>query len=105
MATECTGEVKYVGTQYRLRASNPMPKKNGGFVLHTFRVEKTDVDTVAYTKFLPGSEQFRGQGGAEGYISANFNRLSDVSGDVFQGKIVYNGTYIDETPFLTGYDT
>jgi hypothetical protein len=95
-------DVKYPGTQYRLRASNPIPKKNGGFVLHTFRVEKNKIEAVAYTESLPGSEQFRGQGGE--YISANFNRLSDVSGGVFQGKIVYNSEFIDEQPFLGPYE-
>jgi hypothetical protein len=98
MAT-CDGEVKYENYQYKLRAATPMPKMGGGFVLHTFGAERNKIYSYAFTKSLPGSEEFRGQGGD--FISANFNRLSDVSGEVFQGKIVDNTEYLDEN-FLLG---
>lgn len=82
------------GESYRLRAGAPMKIRSGGFVLHTFKAELTDVDTYICTESLPGSDQFRGQGG--NYISANFSRLNIKGGDTFQGKIVKNLRYIEE---------
>lgn len=88
-----TGDV-FTGTQYRLRAGPPMPISSGGFVLHTFMAEITDVESYPCAESLPGSEQFRGQKGD--YISANFSRLSIKGGNVFQGKIVRNLRYKEE---------
>ena len=82
------------GERYRLRAGAPMPIRDGGFVLHTFKAELTDVDSYLCTETLPGSDQFRGQGG--NYLSANFSRLNIKGGNTFQGKIVKNLRYIEE---------
>jgi len=49
--------------QYRLRAGAPMPIGNNRFVVHTFMAEKNEIDFVYYTQLLPGSDEFRGQGG------------------------------------------
>jgi len=87
-------EVVYRGRQYRLRAGTPMPISGGGFVLHTFMAEVNDIDLFACTSTLPGSEQFRGQGG--NMMSASFTRLNVKGGDVFSGKIVYSPEYVDE---------
>ena len=88
-------EVVYRGRQYRLRAGTPMPVGGGGsFVLHTFMAEVNDVVMFACTTSLPGSDQFRGQGG--NMMSANFSRIGSRGGDVFSGKIVYAPTYVEE---------
>lgn len=88
------GETVYRGKQYRLRAGAPMPVGGGGFVLHTFMAEINDVDLFACTTSIPGSEQFRGQGG--NMMSANFTRLNTKGGEYFSGKIVYAPTYTEE---------
>jgi hypothetical protein len=84
--------------QYRLRASSPMPVAEGSyggeFVLHTFMAEVSYVDIYECTEYLPGSSQFRGQGG--GLMSASFSRLGDRSGNVFQGRAVHAPEYVDE---------
>lgn len=84
--------------QYRLRASSPMPVAEGSyggeFVLHTFMAEVSYVDIYECTEHLPGSGQFRGQGGS--LMSASFSRLGDRSGNVFQGRVVHAPEYIDE---------
>jgi len=88
-------ETVYRAQQYRLRAGSPMPtQQTGRFVLHTFMAEMNDIDVIACTSTLPGSEDFRGQGGS--MMSANFSRLNIKGGDVFNGKIVYAPEYIDE---------
>lgn len=84
----------FAGQRYRLRAGAPMPIRGGGFVLHTFKAELSDVDAYLCTEALPGSEQFRGQGGS--YISASFSRLNIKGGNTFQGKIIKNLRYIEE---------
>lgn len=86
--------VIYPGTQYRLRAGAPMPVGSRRFILHTFMAEKNDVDLILYTETLPGSDQFRGQGGT--YMSANFSRLANIGGQSFSGKIVHDVEYIEE---------
>ena len=98
MAEQVYPGTEYDIKQYRLRASSPMPiaegSYGGDFVLHTFMAEVSYVDIYECTENLPGSEQFRGQGG--GLMSANFSRLGDRSGNVFQGRTVHSPTYIDE---------
>jgi hypothetical protein len=86
------------GEQYRLRAGAPMPTMGGGFVIHTFMAEANKVLSYLCTEQLPGSHQFRGQGGSDNYISANFSRLNITGGNTFQGKIVKPASpqYIDE---------
>jgi hypothetical protein len=88
-------EVSFRGQQYRLRAGTPMPTMQAGrFVYHTFMAEVSDVDFISCTDTLPGSEEFRGQGG--NLMSANFSRLNIKGGDMFSGKKVYSQTYVDE---------
>jgi hypothetical protein len=84
----------FTGQQYRLRAGAPMPVMNGGFVIHTFMAELSQVDSYLCTEELPGSHEFRGQGG--NYISASFSRLNVRGGDKFQGKIIHSPSYIEE---------
>lgn len=84
----------FTGQQYRLRAGAPMPVMNGGFVIHTFMAELSQVDTFLCTEELPGSDEFRGQGGD--YVKANFSRLNVRTGDYFQGNIIYSPSYIEE---------
>lgn len=84
----------YVGTQYRLRTGGPMPIAGGGFKMHTFMAEKTTTYNYPCIDELPGSEEFRGQGGT--YISASFSRLQVKGGGYFQGKITDNPEYVDE---------
>ncbi len=89
------GDVKYTGQTYRLRAGAPMPiEGQGQFVLHTFMAEISDIDLYAYTESLPGSEQFRGQGGD--YMSASFSRLAQLGGNAFSGRIIHNIEYVEE---------
>ncbi len=91
--------VSYTGSQYKLRAGPPMPIVSGGFKLHTFMAEVVTVVTQPCVESLPGSEQFRGQGGS--YISANFSRLNIKGGNTFQGRIVKDLTYVDEGSVFT----
>jgi len=86
--------VSYRGEQYRLRAGAPMPIGGRRFILHTFMAEKNDLDLIVYTTTLPGSDEFRGQGGD--YMSASFSRLADIGGRSFSGKIVHGVEYVDE---------
>lgn len=86
--------ISYTGEQYRLRAGAPMPIGNRRFIVHTFMAEKNDIDLIVYTETLPGSDQFRGQGGD--YMSASFSRLPDIGGGSFSGKIVHEIEYVDE---------
>jgi hypothetical protein len=84
--------------QYRLRAGPSMPVEGtGNFKLHTFKAEVNQVDTYLYTTEIVGSEQFRGQGGT--FMSASYNRLEDVSGGVFAGKVVHAPTYVEEDDY------
>jgi len=93
---------KVTGKKYRLRAGSPMPIKAGGFVLHTFGADISDVDIYICTESLPGSGEFRGQNGrSDAYISANFSRLNIKGGNTFQGKIVKNLTFDDEGSVFT----
>jgi hypothetical protein len=82
------------GETYRLRAGSPMPVGGSSFVLQTFMAEESRVRTYLYTEALPGSEEFRGQGGDK--LSASFTRLLDTSGDTFTGKEEFNPTYVEE---------
>ena len=56
--------------------------------------EESDVHNYLYTESLPGSADFRGQGGD--LVSANFTRLLDVSGDTYTGKVVDDPQYVEE---------
>ncbi len=95
-----TGDgTRFDGEQYRLRAGAPMPIRSGGFVLHTFKAELSDVESYLCTESLPGSDQFRGQTGD--YISASFSRLNIKGGNTFQGKIIRNLRYVDEGSVFT----
>jgi len=88
-------EVKYEGKTYRLRAGTPMPVETPGrFVLQTFMAECSDIEMYSCIEDLPASDEFRGQGGS--LMSANFSRLNIAGGQQFQGKKVYNPSYIDE---------
>lgn len=88
-------EVIYRGRIYRLRAGTPMPTQQvSRFVLHTFMAEVSDIDVIACTTSLPGSEEFRGQGG--NLMSASFSRLNVKGGEIFNGKKVYAPEYVDE---------
>lgn len=90
-------DVKFEGQEYRLRAGTPMPVRGAGsFVLHTFKAEVNDIEIIACTESLPASSDFRGQGGAENLMSANFSRLNIKGGAIFSGKKVYAPNYIDE---------
>jgi len=84
----------YTGQQYKLRAGAPMPIGTGRFVLHTFGAKIYQVDFYETTSSIPGSSSFRGQGGD--FVSANFSRLNDRSGNLFQGKVVHNPSFVDE---------
>jgi hypothetical protein len=88
----------YWDYQYKLRYGAPMPVSIGGFKLHTFMAEKSIVRSYTCTENLPGSEEFRGQGGTEngGLISASFSRLEVAGGAYFQGKKVFAPEYIEE---------
>jgi len=96
----------YTSTQYRLRASAPMPfgKDVKNFVWHTFKAEVNDIDIYdCYTDNLPGSEEFRGQGGEKAYMSAQFTRVGVAGTEVFTGRIVYSPTYIEENELGFNY--
>lgn len=94
----------YTSTQYRVRASTPMAVSTttGEFVWHTFLAEVTDIEIYdCYREALPGSEEFRGQGG--NYMSAQFTRLGAIGGEAFQGRFTYNPTFTDENALGFNY--
>ena len=84
----------YRGQQYKLRAGAPMPIGGKRIILQTFGAEIYDVDFYDVTSDIVGSSSFRGQGG--NLVSANYSRLPDKSGDLFQGKVVYTPSFVDE---------
>lgn len=85
----------YTTTTYKLRAGSPMPTGGGGnFVTHTFMAEKSKIEIFQCESALPSSADFRGQGGD--LMSASFSRLSIKDGNLFQGKKVYNPSFIEE---------
>jgi hypothetical protein len=86
--------VVVTGKVYKLRAGAPMPVGGSSFVLQTFMGEESTVINYLYTNSLPGSEDFRGQGG--NYISASFSRSLDVSGNVFVGSKTKTPVYVEE---------
>lgn len=90
-------EILIEQTTYKLRAGSPMPTGIGSFVTHTFKAEETKVDMYLYTNNLKGSNQFRGQDGSEGYVSANFTRLLDVGGESFQGSVKHSPEIVPES--------
>jgi hypothetical protein len=85
----------YTSYQYRLRAGAPMPVA-GGFVLHTFMAEVNKIDILMCTESIVGSDQFRGQRRGAELISASYTRLPHRDGNMFQGKLVYNPSFVDE---------
>jgi len=87
-------DVVITGTTYKLRAGSPMPVGGSAFILQTFMGEESKVTTYLYTESLPGSEEFRGQGGD--LVSGSFTRMLDVSGDVFSGNTVNDPTFVEE---------
>lgn len=87
-------EETYEGEIYRLRAGSPMPLADGGFVLHTFMAEKSEVTMYQCTTKLPKSSEFRGQGGD--LVSANFARLAVKGGEYFSGRTVKAPEYVEE---------
>ena len=90
----------YDTTTYKLRAGAPMPiAGTGEFVTHTFMVEKSKIEMFQCTNTLPSSADFRGQGGS--LMSATFSRLNIEDGNLFQGKKVYNPTFIEESEMGT----
>ena len=83
---------------YRLRCGMPMNIAGGGFVLHTFMAEKSQLDVFFCISSLPSSSDFRGQGGS--LVSASFSRLkNEGGGELFQGKQVHQPEYVDEGTF------
>ena len=87
-------EALFETEQYRLRAGAPMPVKGGQFKLHTFMGEISKVINYMCTEQLPGSDEFRGQGGD--LMSASFSRLAIEDGKIFSGKKVYSPEYVNE---------
>ncbi len=91
-------ESSFTGEVYRLRASSPMPVSKGRLMLHTFGAEVNDIIIYECTQSLPGSSDFRGQGGGGTLVSASFSRLGDKDGH-FSGKEVFTPRYIDESGY------
>ena len=90
-------EVKYEGTQFRLRAGTPMPTDDSGrFYLHTFMAEKSKIEFYACTNNLPVSADFRGNSIGGVLVSASFTRLGIVGGEHFSGRKVYKPEYVEE---------
>lgn len=92
----------YIGYQYRLRASTPMPVEGGDFKFHTFGAERNKINIYECTQTLPKSSEFRGQGLEGGLISAQFSRLGDRTGTHFQGRTVEAPEYLDEDAIQQG---
>lgn len=87
-------DIIVTGKTYTLRAGAPMPIGGSRFILQTFMGEESEVITYLYTKSLPDSSEFRGQGG--NLVSGSFNRLQDKGGDTYTGKVVVNPEYVEE---------
>jgi hypothetical protein len=91
-----TTSITITDAQYRLRAGNPMPIASAGsFVIHSFMAETNDIDIHPCATDLPSSSDFRGQGGE--FISASFSQLPIQGGNYFQGKVVHNPKYVEES--------
>jgi len=91
------GTIIYEGSQYRLRASSPMPIQNGKFILHTFGAETNDITIYDCATSLPRSSDFKGQGGH--LVSASFSKIGDSTGSYFQGREVEAPQYVEEEDY------
>jgi len=96
-----------MASQYRLRASAPMPiagSNSGGqssphapgFILQTFGAESNIIDIESCATVLPASSEFKGQGAGGDLISASYSRIGDRTGRYFQGRKVHAPVYVDE---------
>ena len=94
MADDETKE--FIGYTYKIRAGNPMKVGDGTGYLHTFMAESNEVivKPVVESSDMLESKDMLANGGD--YISANYNRYKDKSGDKFNGKEVKKPEYIDE---------
>lgn len=90
-------EGDFEGDEYRLRAGAPMPVGAGGgrFILQTFGVDHYKITIQPTTKEILSSSDFRGQGGS--YVSANYTRLQDKSGEMFSGRLVKSPIFESES--------
>ncbi len=87
----------YIGKNYKLRASNPMPTEHPGeFRLHTFMASLQESNIYTCTNDLPASSEFVGNGFNGNLTSASFSRLPLVNGTLFQGKESKKETFGDE---------
>lgn len=80
---------------YKLRSSGPLFRA-GGFIVHTFKAEKSEVTIHEVVTSLKTSSDMAGQGGA--YVSISYNSLPFVyeGGIAFSGNEVKKPVIIDE---------
>ena len=88
---------RYTGYEYRLRAGSPIVRAGGGGILQTFMAEKTEVTMISVLggEDILTSSNFSANGGE--YISAEYSRYNDKSGNKFSGREVKKPEYIQES--------
>lgn len=92
----------YTGYEYKLRAGSPMKTANSETDLHSFMAERSEViikQAITSSEML-SSDDFLANGGE--YVSANYNRYKEKTGDKFNGREVKAPDYIDEDD-IVGY--
>jgi len=80
---------------YKLRSSGPFSVA-GGFMVHTFKAEKSEVTIHEVISILKTSSNMTGQGGD--YVSISYNSLPFIyeGGIAFSGSEVKKPVIIDE---------
>lgn len=81
---------------YKLRSSGPF-SVSGGFIVHTFKAEKSEVTIHEVVTSLKTSSDMAGQGGE--YVSVSYTSLPFVyaGGIAFSGSEVKKPVIIDES--------
>jgi hypothetical protein len=89
---------KYITYNYRLRSAGAIPYTPGTFLVQTFGVDKTKIETYEASTTLPRSDEFMGADPDGEYASANFQRLgylNEAGQHLFSGNINFKPEYDD----------
>lgn len=86
----------YIGYEYKLRAGSPIKTTGDVGDLHTFMAEKSEViiKHAMTSDDMLTSEDMLANGGE--YVSANYNRHKERTGDKFSGREIKAPLYVDE---------
>lgn len=90
----------YITESFMLRSAGPVPVSPGTFIVQTFGVEKTIINTYEATTSLLKTDNMVGQPGGK-YISASYQRLPYLTEG---GEQVFGGTEIEKPIFEDSHE-